>query len=156
MFPIWLHAEITLSALNNKPKKVMLFLTQMKTVNLMKMLETRNVILDGAKAATDMSKISDVTWNHDSVQRKWAKIEIIVNTKINIKMRLHVLLGGFSEGQWWKMISELVNYYNPGVIAQNNRKIIITIYATKKKLCQLRYLKTKELFRHVNKSVPKC
>lgn len=39
----------------------MLFLTQMKTVNLMKMLETRNVILDGAKAATDTSKISDVT-----------------------------------------------------------------------------------------------
>ena len=56
----------------------------------MEMFKTRNMILDGAKAATNMSKIRDITWNHENIQREWAKVKIIAKTKIRIKMRLHI------------------------------------------------------------------
>ena len=57
----FLVAEIALNALNDKPKKILLFPARRKTVNLMEMFKTRNMILDGAKAATNMSKIRDIT-----------------------------------------------------------------------------------------------
>ena len=62
-FPSSLHTEIVLSysALNDKLKKILLFPARRKTVNLMEMFKTRNMILDGAKAATNMRKIRDIT-----------------------------------------------------------------------------------------------
>ena len=56
-----LQTEIAFSALNDKLKKILLFPAHRKTVNLMEMFKTRNMILDGAKAATNMSEIRDIT-----------------------------------------------------------------------------------------------
>ena len=83
----------------------------------MEMFKTRKMILDGAKAATNMSKIRDITWNHENIQREWAKVKIIAKTKIRIKMRLHILPSGFREGQWCEVIAEPVNDYDSGIIA---------------------------------------
>ena len=70
LFSIRLHAEIALKALNNKPKRIMLFPAQMKGVKLVKMFETRNVVLNGAKAATQISEISNEMGDHENFQRK--------------------------------------------------------------------------------------